>query len=118
MSWAATEMATAAFGDERLNQRAPSLLETFAAQPTLSIPAASRGWDETQAAYRFFANSKVSAATVLEPHADATLERARSERVVLAIQDTTELDFTGKWIGLQRTRDFVHALAAQRDIEP
>jgi hypothetical protein len=89
-------MATASFGDGRLNQRGASLLETFAAKPTLSIPAAARGWNETHAAYRFFANSKVSAATVLEPHAGATLERARSERLVLAIQDTTELDFTGK----------------------
>ena len=96
MSWAAHEMAGARFGDRRLNQRAASLLDTFGAKPTLSIPGAARGWAETQAAYRFFDHARVSAETVLEPHVAATLERARAHPVVLAIQDTTELDFTGK----------------------
>jgi len=96
MSWAANEMASASFGDQRLNQRGASLLDTLGAKPTLSIPAAARGWDETQAAYRFFDNPKVSAEKVLEPHAGATLERAREHPTVLAIQDTTELDYTGK----------------------
>ncbi len=38
----------------------------------------------------------MNAESVLEPHAQCTLERARAHPVVLAIQDTTELDFTGK----------------------
>jgi hypothetical protein len=96
MSWAAQEMAGARLGDQRLNQRAASLLQTLGAKPTLSIPAAARGWAETQAAYRFFDHAKVNAETVLEPHVAATVERARAHPVVLAIQDTTELDFTGK----------------------
>lgn len=96
MSWAVREMAAADLGDKRLNDRLASLLETFSAKPTLSIPAAARGWAETQAAYRFFQHAEVRAETVLEPHAACTLERARAHPVVLAIQDTTELDFTGK----------------------
>ena len=96
MSWAAQEMAGARLGDRRLNRRAATLLESLGAKPTLSIPGAARGWAETQAAYRFFDHAKVSAETVLEPHGEATLERARAHPVVLAIQDTTELDFTGK----------------------
>jgi len=96
MSWAHEEMAGARLGDRRLDARAASLLDTLGAKPTLSIPGAARGWAETQAAYRFFGHRKVSAESVLAPHAERTLERARAERVVLAIQDTTELDFTGK----------------------
>lgn len=96
MSWAQEELAGAEFGDRRLSARAASLLDTLGAKPTLSIPAAARGWAETQAAYRFFDHEQVSAQSVLAPHTERTLERARAQRVVLAIQDTTELDFTGK----------------------
>mgnify|MGYP006430419741 CR=1 FL=1 len=96
MSWAHEEMAGAALGDRRLSARAASLLDTLGAKPTLSIPAAARGWAETQAAYRFFDHNNVSAQSVLAPHIERTLERARAQRVVLAVQDTTELDFTGK----------------------
>jgi len=96
MSWASEEMAGAQFGDKRLTDRSASLLSALGAKPTLSIPAAARGWAETQAAYRFFDHGEVNAESVLAPHAQCTLERARAHPVVLAIQDTTELDFTGK----------------------
>ena len=96
MSWAREEMAAVELGDQRLNDRAASLLDTLGSKPTLSIPAAARGWAETQAAYRFFDHAEVSAETILAPHVQCTLERAREHPTVLAIQDTTELDFTGK----------------------
>lgn len=64
------------------------------AQPTASIPVACRGWNETQAAYRFFDNVKVTAEPVLLPHQQATLERIKQHERVLCIQDTTELDFS------------------------
>jgi Transposase Tn5 dimerisation domain/Transposase DNA-binding len=96
MSWAAQEMKGAELGDERLNQRAIKILDRLGEKPSLSIPAACKGWDETKAAYRFFHNDKVSPERVLAPHTKATLQRARSEAVVLALVDTTELSFTGK----------------------
>ena len=83
-------------GDERLNKRAVKLLGQLGEKPSLSIPAACGGWAETQAAYRFFGNEKVGWEGVLEAHGEATLERVRSQAVVLAVQDTTELDFEGK----------------------
>ncbi len=95
-SWAGAELLGADFGDQRLNARAARLLEDLGSKPSLSIPAACGGWGETQAAYRFFDNSKVTWEKVLEPHGEATRERLREHPVVLAIQDTTELDFGGK----------------------
>lgn len=95
-SWASAELHGVNFGDERLNKRAVKLLECLGEKPSLSIPAACGGWSETPAAYRFFANAKVSWEQVLEPHGEVTLERVRSHPVVLAVQDTTELDFGGK----------------------
>ena len=95
-SWASAELRGAEFGDRRLNARAERLLEQWGAKPSLSIPAACGGWAETQGAYRFLSNEKVSWEKILEPHGEATRHRLRGQPVVLAIQDTTELDFGGK----------------------
>jgi hypothetical protein len=88
------ELDTIDLGDTRLDRRARTLLSRFAENPQASIPAACRGWSETDAAYKFFANTRVDAERILKPHAEATLERCRQEPVVLLVQDTTELDYT------------------------
>lgn len=90
--WIESEMATLNLGDQRLEERQRLLLERLVANPQASLPAASRGWAETQAAYRFFDNSKVTSRAVLEPHRQATLERIRQVSVVVLLQDTTELE--------------------------
>lgn len=92
--WAVIETQTAHFGDKRLQKRMQTLLTHLGDKPRLSIPAACRGWAETQAAYRFFDNDKVSFEGVLEGHSQATLERIRSCSVVLLSQDTTMLDYS------------------------
>ncbi len=83
-------------GDERLNRRTRRLLEKFGNNPTASIPAACGGWDEIKAAYRLLSNKKVDGQKILEPHYACTEERMREHPIVLCIQDTTELDYTGK----------------------
>lgn len=94
--WAAAETRSADLGDERLNRRFELVLRRLAEQPEKSIPAAFHGWGETQAAYRFFDNEKVTPEKVLSPHREATLERVRQHPVVLCVEDTSELDFTSK----------------------
>ena len=81
-------------GDKRLNERSETIIETLSADPQASINAACDGWAETQAAYRFFDNSKVTPEKILRPHIEATKQRIRTQPVVLLVQDTTELDFT------------------------
>lgn len=88
------ELATIDLGDHRLNQRAKRVLRAFWEDPQASINAASQGWAETQAAYRFFDNDQVEAEQLLAPHQAATLERIKQHRVVLVAQDTTELDYS------------------------
>jgi hypothetical protein len=94
--WVVAETRSAALGDDRLNQRLGVLLRRLADQPEKSIPTASSGWGETQAAYRFFDNKKVTPEKVLAPHREATVQRARQHKVVLCVEDTSELDFTSK----------------------
>ena len=50
----ADELEGIDLGDERLNKRSKHLLEALAANPEASINAASNGWGDTVAAYRFF----------------------------------------------------------------
>lgn len=71
-------------------------MERMAAEPTASVPQACHGWGETIAAYRFFDNEKVQWHAILEPHWQQTQKRMRTHRVVLCLQDTTELDFNGQ----------------------
>ena len=96
--WAAEEMATADFGDERLDARAAVVLSAMGERPNLSIPAAcgglGGGHNEVQAAYRFFDNDKVTFGQVLVPHVRQTLRRMADHPVVLLTQDTTEVDLT------------------------
>ena len=94
MSALAAELADIALGDRRLNRRAGQLIETLGEHPTLSIPAACGGWDETRAAYRFLDHEAVTAETVLAPHIACTQARLRAHPRVLCIEDTTELDYT------------------------
>jgi hypothetical protein len=95
-TWINEELRTVAMGDKRLNDRFGVLLGQLSDQPTLSIPAACGERKDTVAAYRFFDNEKVDYTKVLQPHIDATCERCQAQPVALAIQDTTEADFTRK----------------------
>jgi hypothetical protein len=95
-AWIEMESKGSDFGDERCDARYQVLLEQLSAKPSLSIPAACGGQAETAAAYRFFDNVKTDPAKVLGPHRNATLERIRAEAVVIAAQDTTEVDLTRK----------------------
>ena len=90
------ELSDLNLGDARLNKRACHLVETLGQHPDRSIPAACRGWDETKAAYRLLDSDKVTAMKLLEPHYQCTRERMMEHDTVLCIQDTTELDYTGK----------------------
>ena len=95
-AWIELETKDADFGDKRLDARYQVLLELLSDKPSLSIPAACGGQAETAAAYRFFDNEKTDPAKVLRPHHHATLERIRAEAVVIAAQDTTEVEVTRK----------------------
>lgn len=92
--WIREELKGMNLGDRRLNRRAGQLMERLSADPSGSVNAACQGWGETQAAYRFFDNQRVTPERLLEPHRQATLRRIAEQEVVLLIQDTTELDYS------------------------
>ena len=92
--WAKEESAGAHFGDERLDNRMAILVSELGNRPILSIPAACGGRAEMKAAYRFFDNDKVTFEKVIEPHIAQTRDRMAAQKIVLLVQDTTEVDLT------------------------
>lgn len=83
------------FGDQRLRDVGSSLLRALQVQPTVCVQALTR--DRAQAVQfgRFLANHVVSAAEMLAHAGQLTAQRAVG-RHVLAVQDTTELHFSGE----------------------
>jgi hypothetical protein len=88
------EARFANLGDERLNRRLQRLVDALAAQPQASVPQALGGWAATKAAYRFWDNDRVTPQAIRAAHFQATQARLPAAGVVLAIQDTTALQFT------------------------
>src|SRR5260221_5642985 len=93
-SWVMEEMRTVNLKDKRLDARLREVLAQLAARPTASIPAACGGRAEMEAAYRMFDNDQVTFENILQPHQDATRQRIAEHRVVIMVQDTTNVDLT------------------------
>jgi hypothetical protein len=94
-SWAEEEFAGARVYDARLRQRLYGLAEDFFAQPGVLIPQVCSGsMAKSKAAYRFFDNARVDLQSLLKGHVEATVQRVSQHAVVLAVQDTTTLNYT------------------------
>src|SRR5437899_12008780 len=74
-SWIEQELEESEFQDERLGKRFRKLVEQLAEGVGKSIPWACQDWANTKAAYRFFANEKVSQEKILAGHFQSTRER-------------------------------------------
>jgi hypothetical protein len=92
--WAEEELGEAEIGDRRLSKRLVTMAQAFYARPQANIPQACQTRAETKAAYRFMDHPETSLEKILEPHYEATVARMRRETVILAVQDTTSLNYT------------------------
>jgi hypothetical protein len=93
-AWALAEVGAAQLGDPRRTRRLAHLVSDLAARPGEGLPAACATPAATKAAYRFLANEAIAADEILAAHGAATVARLQGEPRLLALQDTTTLDFT------------------------
>ena len=93
-SWASEELRHVQLGDARLNRRLVKMVETFSENPECSVPKACKTWAATRASYEFWDNPRVKPGDIIQAHKESTIERIQGEDTILAIQDTTSLDFT------------------------
>jgi IS4 transposase len=96
MSWAAQELKTASLGDKRRNRRLIKIVEDLSAMPHASVTQAARDEAAVQGIYEFWGNVRVEPNDILAAHRDSTLSRVEEQEIVLAVQDTTELDFSSQ----------------------
>lgn len=94
MSWAGAELSSVRLGDKRRDRRLVKIVEDLSARVGKSIPQASRDKAAMQGMYDFWANRRVKAEAILAGHRDSSVKRIEAERVVLAVQDTSELDYS------------------------
>lgn len=92
--WAVQEFADAELGDPRRMQRLVELATALAQHPTASLPEACGTGAMLKAAYRFFSNDAIETHDLLHSHIEATYSRLAQVPLVLAVQDTTEIDWT------------------------
>jgi hypothetical protein len=92
--WLAYELSQVSLGDKRLNWRLIDTASKLAAHTTGSINRACQDWADSKASYRLFGNKKTTAEKILLPHIARTKERIAGQERVLAIQDTSYLDYS------------------------
>jgi hypothetical protein len=91
--WSYEELGAAELGDKRRTKRLVSITRQMSEHPEHTIGGAM-GAADAKAAYRLFSEVDVSPEAILAPHVARTLERMKSEPVVLVAQDTTVLNYT------------------------
>jgi len=92
-NWAEQEFGGLRLYDQRLKERLVTIAQDFYNRPQGDIPEACGTKARTMGAYRFLSNKKVTMDVILTPHTEATIERIKEHRLVLAPQDTTTLNY-------------------------
>ncbi len=81
------------FGDQRVDRRANTMVNAMSKKVGKSIPQIFCNEADLKGAYRFFENNLVSPQKILEPHLKETIERAKKENLVAAIQDSSDISY-------------------------
>src|SRR5437763_7411874 len=112
-SWAERTFGGVQLHDRRRTRRTAQAASSLAENPLGSLPAQMHTWKETKALYRLLDEPDVTFASLIQPHLQQTREQANASRVVLLVQDTTDIDLSHRHkisgvgqIGNERGRGF------------
>jgi hypothetical protein len=92
--WALAEFGAAELGDARRRARLVELARQLAERPEASLPQALENGAALKAAYRFFDNADIAHEKILASHVASSLKRLEGHEVILAVQDTTFIDYS------------------------
>ena len=93
-NWALEEFGAAELGDTRRTGRLVALARQLGERPEASLPRALEDGAALKAAYRFFDNAQIAHEKILASHVASSLERMRGQELILAVQDTTFIDYS------------------------
>ncbi len=77
-----------------MNKRLIKIVENLAKQPHATVPQASGDWANTKATYNFWQSKRFESEDIIDAHQKQSAQRASAEKIVLAIQDTSDFNFT------------------------
>lgn len=96
-NWAKNEFGGASFIDRRLESRLVSIATAIGEAPGLAFAATVQGlWSATKAYYRFIEQAEesgINMESILAPHRNRTIRRMQSQKVVLCVQDGSDLNY-------------------------
>ena len=95
LDWAEREYGHTRHTDGRVRRRIIDMGRSWRQNTGEDLPVIFPTAAEQKAAYRLLSNPRISMEHILEPHFEATADRCRTASIVLAIQDTTTLNYTG-----------------------
>ena len=93
--WTEVEYGASTHPDGRVQQRILSMGYDWQRELGEAVPRIFPNEAKRKAAYRLLSNKKVSMDDILESHRQATVGRCGLYRTVLAVQDTTTLNYDG-----------------------
>lgn len=96
MGWINNEMADINIGDKRLDKRTKSVITRLDNSTEDSFTQCFKTRAELVGAYRLFDNRLVTPDKILSGHYESTILRIKQQKVVLLINDTSSIDYTGK----------------------
>ena len=94
--WAEVHFGEAPLTDVRRVERLKTMAEALAANPGASIPQLFARPYDVKAAYSFFNHPEVGPETVQSAHRAGVLEQLEAAGTYVLMEDTTELDWTGR----------------------
>lgn len=106
--WAGQEFGDINLGDQRLSNRLVKIARDLGSSPSFSYPQAVNGDRYAMKGFYTFlsnGNEEITFDQLLSRHRESTIKRINSCKTVIAIQDTTDLNYSGlsKTTGLGRT---------------
>jgi len=90
--WVSKEFRYAEMPNKARKKRLISLARDFYNKPSGKIPECCEGEAKVKGAYRFFSDTKIKPESILSSHVKQAIERSKSEKVVLSVNDTTSFN--------------------------
>lgn len=94
VEWARRQFGSIDLGDRRRDRRVVAMAARLVRNPSASLPTQMGSPKALKAAYRVLGEEDVSYGALMAPHWEQTRRVASQERLVLMVQDTTEIDHT------------------------
>jgi hypothetical protein len=96
--WAGQEFGGIDLGDRRLSERLEKIARDKGGSPSASYPQAVNGDRQAMKGYYCFlsnGNAEITFDQVLSRHSESTIRRINAYKTVIAVQDTTDLNYSG-----------------------